>query len=1110
MNNSNYLKSLQKLAVLLLLVFPLVLSAQESRVIKGKVLDSVKGLPLPGASIFVDQTIGAETTMKGVISNYNMGTVSDVNGNFSITVPKGVTTITCSFISFDTQKISVEGKDVIVVRLVESNTALDEVVVTGYQNIKQRKNTSSVAKIEAKDFKQAGVASVDQMLTGQIAGVQTTVVSGAPGTPARIRIRGTASLSGSQDPLWVLDGMPLEGTSLPDMKDKNIDQLVNSSIAGLNPNDIADITILKDAAATAIYGTRAANGVIVVTTKKGKKGKMDINFSSNLSFTMRPNFDKLNLLNSSQKVDWELALARRSDLTYRNDRGAVARILNDAGEYAAYQQNGFGALSVQTQQAINNVKNLNTNWGNEFYRNALNQDYSLSIGGGTDCATYYFSVGYFDEKGTTKGTGLNRYNVTLKTNYQLADKLNVGVSVYTSQKKQESYLVGTSSYTNPGRYSRIANPYQAVRDAKGHYLYDGSVESETDIFTNFNAIEERENTSNIMKTQSVNTIFDTRWELLKDVRLTSQFGLQYDLSNAEKIGLENSYYARLYRQKSKTVDPITGTDTYYIKGGGVLENLDERSNQWNWKNMLEINKRFADIHEFDFMLGNELRRTYNNRLTTRGFEYNPQTLETNPSIFPQDYSIGSESPFLPLQKSFVENAFVSFFTTASYTYNRRYTVFGSLRYDGSDLYGVDPKYKYLPLWSVGGAWNVAEEQWLKNISWVSTFKLRASYGLQGNIDKSTSPYVVGKYNSTTILPGVRENYLFVNNAPNELLRWEKTSTWNGGVDFGVLQNRIVLGVDLYKRVSSDLIGLRFLPLETGFEYSNQNWAQVTNKGVEFNLTTRNIQGKDFKWTTNFNISKNINNVDKYQIKERDTTPSLQGYPVSALFGYKTAGLDAQGYPLFWKGGKKVSMLEFFILEESWGYVSTSLGEKEQRDSYSYLGSTDPKLSGGLVNTFSYKGITLNISMNYNIKQLVKETPFYSMSEYDRGINISSRINEIWSESNKGGRYPAIVGTNSYGGTRSTEAAYMTEVFSKLDIWYKEVSYLRVSNIRLAYDLPTELVRKIGVKGVRVSVESRNPFVFGTNYNGFFDPETYGNIYAQPVSRTLSVGLNVNF
>lgn len=1102
------------LQLLLLLSIPLSLLAQENRVVKGKVLSATDGKPLPGASVFIDQSIGAQTSIKGVISNYSIGTTTDVDGNFSITIPKETAGIAISFIGFEQQSVNVKGISNVTVKLVEQNRSLDEVIVTGYQNIKQRKSTSSIAKIESRDILQAGVSSVDQMLQGKLAGVQTTVTSGAPGAPAKIRIRGTATLSGSQDPLWVLDGIPLEGTDLPDLSGKNIDQLVNSSIAGLNPNDIQDITILKDAAATAIYGTRAANGVIVITTKKGSKGRMEVNFSSNLSVNYRPQMSKLHLLNSNQKVDLELDLAKRADLIYRSDMGGIARILNQYGEYNTYQQNGYDALSADTKAAIQKLRNTNTDWGKEIYQNAFNQNHSLSISGGNDRSNYYFSVGYYDEKGTTRGTGLNRFNLTFKTEHEIIKNLKVGASIFTNRKNQESYLTA-DSFNNPNRYSRTANPYLSIKDENG-YIYDRDIAGYNDKSIDFNYIEERNGTSYNLKAQNITTNFNVKWNPIKDITYTSQLGLQFDNSSAEQIAVKDTYYTRKQREKSKTWSSSLKDYYYFLPTGGIIKNFENEGNQWTWKNMIELNKVLLEKHEIDFMIGNELRRNESSNISSTGYGYDEKTLTIKPVIFPNE----SNAKDFPLYaKALKKNAFASFFATASYTYDRRYTLFGSVRYDGSDLFGVDPKYKYLPLWSVGGAWNILNESWMKDISWITTLKLRGSYGLQGNIDKNTSPYIVGSYTTVTILPGNTETAIDVASPPNSKLRWEKTSTWDGGIDIGLLQNRILLSVDGYSRRSSDLVGERSIPLENGFFSSTLNWAEVTNKGIEFNITTRNISTKDFKWTTNFNISKNINKVEKIQVREDATRPSLQGYSVNALFGFKTAGLDADGYPLLWKDGKKVPIKDFFKLSSYWGIpelVATNLSNKEIRDSYSYMGNSDPKFSGGFINTFMYKGFTLNISMNIVLKQTVKEDPFYSMTQFDRSINTTTKVNQIWSPSNPNGTYPAIVSPETGGGNRAEEYFFMQgagqsiNVFRDLDIWYKDISYVRVSNIRLSYDFPSGTLQKAGVKSLRLNLEALNPFVFGTSFNGYFDPETYGNIYAQPLSRAFTFGVNLIF
>lgn len=1085
--------------------------SQQVKTIKGRVTIAGTTDPLPGASVYIDQNIIGAQAGEGIVSNYSLGTTTDMDGKFEMKVPLGINAVACSFIGFENQKIDITNKSEILIEMVEIMSALNEVVVTGYQNIERRKLTAAVAKIDTKDIIQNSTSSIDQMLTGQLSGVQITTVSGAPGAPAKIRIRGTSSLNGTQDPLWVLDGMPLEGTDLPDMTDKSIDQLYNSAIAGINPNDIEDITILKDAAATAIYGARAANGVIVITTKKGKAGRMIVNLNTNVSVTARPDFNRLDLLNASEKVDLELAMAANPALTYRKDKGEVARILNRYNDYNKYQNGGFSAISPEAQSQINALRNNGTNWGNELYQTAINHNHSLSISGGNETANYYFSAGYYDEKGTTVGTGMDRLNITLKTDFQLTRKLNVGVSLYTNEQNQESFLTGTQAFTNPSRYSRTANPYLSIRNVDGSYTYDKDIDGFDDKQINYNIVEERNATQNNFKNRNINAVFDLKYSIMENLKLTSQFGMQYNYVQAEKIADQESYYSRSERYKSRRYK--NKQEYFFLPLGGIIKNQNTNDNQWNWKNMLEYNLKLEEIHEIDLMVGSELRKTYNESVSTAGYGYDKRTLKTKPVLFPDEDAAKQFPLYL---KNNAENSYVSAFATASYTFDNRYTAFGSVRYDGSNLFGVDPKYRYLPIWSVGGAWNLKNEKWLYNTNWLSALKLRASYGLQGNIDRNTSPKVLGELGLSTILPGYTEDNIDVSNPPNPYLRWEKTSTWNAGVEMSVLRNRINMEVEVYHRLSEDLISLRALPLEHGFPTTSINWGEVTNKGIEFYLTTHNIKSKDFKWSTTFNIAKNINKVGKLNIPEKQVSPSREGHSVNALFAIKTAGLDEQGYPLFWKNGEKVGVEDYFKLYSYWGIASTELSNEELRGLFTHVGSLDPKLSGGFINNFQYKDFSLNISSNFNLGQWVKETPFYNMSEMDRGQNTTQRIFDTWSANNTNAKYPAIVGADSYNGARELASQWMkngthpVNAFNNLDIWYKEINYLRINSIRLGYNLPQQLVSRWGLSSVKVTAETRNPFVFGTNYDGYFDPETFGNIYAQPIAKTYSLGLNVTF
>nr|WP_315245843.1 SusC/RagA family TonB-linked outer membrane protein [uncultured Flavobacterium sp.] len=1112
---------MKKILHALLLFLAIAGYSQETRTITGIILDESDKSPIPGASIFVENnSISNKTSMAGIIESSTIGTTTDFDGKFQLRIAKNVTSLRVTFMGYVSYTLDLSAQKDYTINLKSETAKLQEVVVTGYQKIEKRKLTAAVTKIDMAAIQQTGVSSIDQLLVGQIAGVAVSTPSGAPGAPAKIRIRGTASLSGTQDPLWVLDGLPLEGYEVPKNYDKdNIDLLNNYSIAGLNPDDIKDITILKDAAATAIYGARAANGVIVVTTKKGRAGKMVVSFNTNVFITQRPDFSKLNLMNASQKVDLELDMASRADLTYRDNVGEISRILNGSNELAAYRTGGFSALNPATQQSINALRNNNTNWGNLIYQNAVNTQHGLSLSGGGEKSDYYFSLGYFDEKGTTIGTGFKRYNLTLKNNFEITDKFKVGVGIFGSESKTTSYLTDTDAYTNPGNYSRNVNPYLTPYNADGSYKYDQDIAGYSDRYVPFNILEERENTSYDLKTRAVKALLDAEYKITRDLKVTSQLGLQLDNTSSEKFADKDTYYTRKEKERSRYF--TNGAYNYFLPEGGIIQNANTDFFQYNLKTMVNYSKTFGEKHEVEAMVGNELRRNYVTTISTKGFGFDKNTLTTKPIMFPNS-SFANDAIYRTYQKSENENAFASFFATASYTYNRKYSVFGSVRYDGSDLFGVDPKYKYLPLWSTSASWTVSEEDFLKDNLTLSNLRLRASYGLQGNIDKNTSPFVVGRYGNATILPGQTEQTISVENPPNDKLRWEKTTNTNLGMDLGLFNNRISIVTDFYGRKSTDLIGLRAVPFENGFEYSNMNWAQVTNKGYEITLSTKNIDLPNFKWNTSINFSHNKSNVDRIEVRDTDLLPSREGLPVNAVFGLRTNGMDENGYPLFVnKNGETVNAQNFFKLYDPYAdffpgeLTESSLTPAEYRDLFVYLGDRDPKFTGGITNTIKVHNFDFTVAAAFNLKQTVVKTPPYSGTEVDRGQNYSTDILNAWSPTNTSSNLPGITGKDS--GTGDSWMAY--QWFSSatplnwnnyLDTWVSEMSYMRLSSMRLGYTFPKAFTDHINIQSIRFNVEARNLFVISSDFKGYFDPETYGNIYAQPVPKSFTIGCNVTF
>ena len=1090
------------LIVLLCLVGVLSSAFAAEKKVQGVVISSEDNLPLIGASIYVTP----EDLKKAGSAQTTMGVITDVDGQFSIAIPAGITRFFCSYVGYDVLEVKlVPGKEFYEITLHVSSQMLDAVVVTGYQTVERRKLTAAVSKLDISDETIGAVKSIDQALAGQIAGLSVSPTSGAPGAPAKIRIRGTASLNGTQDPLWVLDGIPLEGTDVPEPDELNdITNMKQSSIAGLNPADIENITILKDA--TAIYGARAANGVIVITTKKGKVGKPVISFSSRFTYTPTLSLDRLNLLNSAEKVGLEMDMIR-NNYSPDNHKGGVYNILSNYNELSAFQNGGWDALSSETQAAINRLKNINTDWGDVLFRDAFSQEYNLSLSGGTERVTYYTSFGYYKEDGNVDGVSMDRFNLVGKTSYKVNNILKVGASMFANRRKNTNYLTDAYGMSNPVFYSRKANPYFELYDENGNYNYDYDIQNNTDKDLGFNIFEERRNTSNESVVNSFSSIFDAELRFNDKWKLTSQFGYQLEKTSREEIADWESYAMRYYYKLSEYSQD--GETKHFLPEGGMQKSYENSNSQITWKAMGEYRDSFNDIHELEVMAGTELRKTWYETLFSAGYGFDRKTLTTKPVIFPNE----SYATSFPLhQTTYKENAYVSFYSTASYSLLNRYTVGGSIRFDGSDLFGVDKKYRYLPLYSVSALWRLSQEPFMQQAKWVDNLVFRASYGLQGNIDKNTSPFLLGTYRSESILPGVSEDMIVINSAPNKKLRWEKTQSVNAGFDFSVLNQAINLSVDYYYRKGTDLIALRMLPLETGFTSMNVNWASMENKGVEISLSTRNITTKNFSWYTNFNFAYNGNKVLQENIPEQQTTPGREGYPVGAIFALKTAGVDKEtGNMMFYNPeGEKVTLKELYRLKDEWGIgiASSDVTAAEERTFYSYIGSSDAPYTGGLINTFSYKNWELNVNFSLTFGGYVRTQPSYDIINPDYGKNYNADVLNRWTPENPNAELPAFM----LSASNPEEYSWYDSktIWRDLDIWVKKLNYVRLQNLRLGYRIPELLTKRLGMNSATVSVEGRNLFVFGSGYNNYMDPESMYNPYATPVPKSVTFSLNLNF
>ena len=1079
----------------LLLIGTFTYALAANRQVEGVVISSEDNLPLIGASVYVT----ADDLKKVGNNQSTIGVITNIDGQFSISIPEGVTRFYCSYVGYDVLEVKlIPGKNKYDITLQPSAHMLDAVVVTGYQTVERRKLTAAVSKIDISDQMMGATKSIDQALAGQIAGLSVSNISGTPGAPAKIRIRGTSSLNGTQDPLWVLDGIPLEGTNIPNMEVlKDIDNIGQTAIARLNPADIDNITVLKDAAATAIYGARAANGVIVITTKKGKVGKPVINFSTKLTYSPKLNIDRLNLLNSEEKVGLELDLLA-SGYPYRETKGEVYRIISGLGELNNFKDGGWNALSSSAQSAINKLKATNTDWSDILFRDAFTQEYNLSLSGGSEKATYYTSFGYMKENGNVPNVSAERLNLVMKTSYKVNSILKVGASMFANRRKNSSYLPDSDGLTNPIFYSRLANPYFTPYNEHGNYNYDIDVENDVDMDFGFNPFEELKNTTNETTINGLSSIFDAELRFDDRFKFTTQLGLQLDKTSIEKIADEESFAMRKEKKNHRS-NGVT-----YLPAGGFHKANENSLSQLTWKAMGEYRDTYNDIHEFEAMVGTEIRKTWEEKLYSAGYGFDRKTLTTKPIIFPEE-----SQAFKLHEKAHVENAYVSAFSTLSYSLLNRYTLGGSIRFDGSDLFGVDKKYRYLPLYSVSGLWRISQEPFMASSKWIDNLVVRASYGLQGNIDKNTSPFLLGNYRIENILPGGSEDMIDVSGAPNKKLRWEKTHSVNAGFDFAVLNQAINLSVDYYYRKGVDLIGTQMLPLETGFEMLTVNWASMRNQGVEVALSTRNVHTKNFMWTTNFNFAYNNNKVLKEALREDALEPGREGYPAGALFALKTAGLDEEGYPMFQdKDGKAVSAMEFFKLQE-WGFGATDLTARERRELYTYVGTADCPYTGCFNNTFTYKAFELGVNFSFDFGGKVRSQPTYSIVDFDKGRNTNRDILNRWTPENTETIFPVLLSQNE----RLDEYMWYSnqnEIYRNLDIWIRDLNYVRLQNIRLGYTLPTNFTRTLGMTSATVAIEGRNLLVFGSSYKNYLDPETMSNAYATPAPKSVTLSLNLIF
>ncbi|PTS97991.1 SusC/RagA family TonB-linked outer membrane protein, partial [Pedobacter sp. HMWF019] len=1046
-------------------------------------------------------------------------TATDENGNYVLLVGEN-STVRFQYMGFKPQvKTITTLSDVLVlnVKLEESAQDLDAVVVTGYQNIAKRDFVGAVSSVKLDDIKIAGTNQIDKLLQGQLPGVAVSNTSGLVGSKPKVRVRGTSTLLGNQEPVWVVDGIIQEDPVPFDYQQLNslgaqtsndaIKNLVGSTVAFLNVDDIQDITVLKDAASTAIYGVKAANGVIVITTKKGKVGKTAINYSTNFTTSQKPNYGQFKLMNSKERIDVSKEIYAK---------GLQFAVTPDPISYEGLLTNLFDKKITQEQFAtgVNRLETNNTDWFDLLFQTPISQSHSISISGGSDKTTYYGSIGYLNDLGNTKGNEQNRYTASANINSSLTDNLRVGFRLNGSKSTTNGFY-----QVDPFKYAfNTSRTIPAYNDNGTPYFY--AAPNTTSGSFKYNIFNELAQTGNTNKLTSVNMAANLDYKFLKDFTFQSLLGYGYNQTAANTFASETSNYITLTRGYEYGT-ALPGSVAYIgsqLPVGGVYNSYTMSNQSVTLRNNLNYAKQFrAGKDGLNVMVGQEIRSSKYDGLNQTNFGYLPdrgQSFVQVPLTITNSGNVSANPLYsytIPVITNRVSN-YVSYFGTATYNFDQKYVINGNIRTDASNRFGQFSNHRFLPVWSIGGKWNIAEEHWFDSLTWLNQISARASYGFQGNVAENFSPDLIAQIptGASSINPVSGEAVLNIKSLAYKDLRWERNKTTNLGLDFALLKNRISGSFDYYIKKGYDIIVQKTIPLEYGLLSMPINAGNVNNKGYELTLNFGAVRTPDFDWNVSFNTSKTTNNVlqsGAISLTDWQTAVSgglyKQGFPSSSIWSFDFAGLDhSNGNPTF--NGLDITTNPAAVADVTKAMV--------------YSGQLDPKFTGGLTNNFRYKSFTLNTFLYISTGNVKRLAPLYSTATSASSApypfqNLSAELVNRWREpgDEANTNIPSLPSAGTQASTGLTVPGTNGYVFSRTMYDYSnarivDASFVRLRNVSLGYLIPNKQVTRLGLKSCQLSASVSNLFYIADKRLNGQDPEVNGN--SLPIPRTYSLTLNV--
>ena len=1092
---------------------------KESKSVSGTVKDR-KGEALPGVTVLIKGT--------------NVGVVSDIEGKFKIAIPKDTVTFVFSFVGMKKQEVKyTPGKKLNVV-MEEDVEEMEEVVITGYQRIDKRHLTSAVTTLKADDINIAGISTIDKMLEGRVPGMIFMQNSGQVGAAPKLRVRGSSTVLGSREPLWVLDGIILQDPVNVDpsqINDLDFVNLLGNAISGLNPDDIEQIDVLKDASATALYGTRAANGVIVITTKKGKVGPPSISYSFTGSLSRRPRYTdrEVNVMNSKERMAFSRELVGKGI--------KFSRLDSWVGYEAAVSDFWDGKLTYdEFQNTVNRYETANTDWFDLLTRDAFSHKHTLSLSGGTENIRYYGSLGFNNEKGVNKGEKNETYSAALNltANYnrfsaRIALQANVGEKKYTPAE------IGLFSYAfNTSRTIPAYNEDGTLFYYNKRSTLEGSSE-----MLPFSILNEMENTSDDIRSSAVSVNTSVDYKFTDYLKVSATLSYSVSNTNEENYFGEKSFYANCLRAGGKLE---SGGDAIYMPYGGELQLMDARNNAYTMRLQIDFNK-FLDenaAHLLTASVGGELSssryrgfsQTRRGYMPERGESYAPVDVNKYP-VFAE--WLANDADALGKRTNSLTNMISGYFT-ASYSYRDRYVLTFNMRGDASNKFGSKSNNKFLPIWAIAGRWNIKDDLFAAR-NWVNLLAMRLSFGYQGNmLDSQTPELIIKRGPISTQFENKYESTVY--SFPNPFLKWEKTASFNVGLDFSFLNDAIKGTVSYYYKKTKDAFLNKTVSEINGVTNYMVNKGTLENQGWEFalNFVPFNPQGgtDNFRWSIdpqigqvlNKLIAKAINNQDKVvrdEVKYSDYLSGnveIPGRPLDSFYSYKFKGLDPNdGRPMFYDVDlENKEKFEDMDKEDVYKYVMD------------YSGCRVPTLQGSISNKLSYKRYVLAFNLSYSLGSKIRLLKLYPNIGTAGTIapqpheNARREFLKRWQKPGDeahtnipgilyGGAFNQTMSSNWWSSYSYSFGDNLWSMYDNSDIRVVSGNYLKLSSISFRYLFSDKVLKALRLKSAYFELTGTNLFTISAKELKGQDPATQSgsaNTINMSLRPTYSCRLNITF